>query len=36
LQDRVLSLEDQQLLDELTREGVPGTPVRCGEEGVVS
>jgi len=33
LQDRVLSLEDQQLLDELTREGVPGTPVRCGEEG---
>ncbi len=36
LQDRVLSLEDQQLLDELTREGVAGTPVRCGEEGVVS
>jgi tRNA (guanine37-N1)-methyltransferase len=36
LQDRVLSLEDQQLLDELTREGVVGTPVRCGEEGVVS
>ena len=36
LQDRVLSLEDQQLLDKLTREGVAGTPVRCGEEGVVS
>ena len=35
LQDRIFSLEDQQLLDELTREGVPGTPVRCGEEGVV-
>src|SRR5262245_32186157 len=32
LQDRVLSLEDQQLLDELTREGVRRTPVRCGEE----
>ena len=32
LQDRVFSLEDQQLLDELIREGVPGTPVRCGEE----
>jgi hypothetical protein len=31
-----LSLEDQQLLDELTREGVHGTPVRCGEEGVAS
>jgi hypothetical protein len=28
-----LSLEDQQLLGELIREGVPGTPVRCGEEG---
>ncbi|MDN5942977.1 MAG: tRNA (guanosine(37)-N1)-methyltransferase TrmD [Nitrospira sp.] len=36
LQDRVFSLEDQQLLDELTREGVPEPPVRCGEEGVVS
>jgi tRNA (guanine37-N1)-methyltransferase len=33
LQDRVLSLEDQQLLDELTREGVPVMPVRCGGEG---
>jgi tRNA (guanine37-N1)-methyltransferase len=33
LQDRVLSLEDQQLLEELTREGVRGMPVRCGEEG---
>jgi len=33
LQDRVLSLEDQQLLGEITREGVPGTPVRCGGEG---
>jgi tRNA (guanine37-N1)-methyltransferase len=33
LQDRVLSLEDQQLLDELTREGVPGMPVRSGGEG---
>jgi tRNA (guanine37-N1)-methyltransferase len=33
LQDRVLSLEDQQLLDELTREGVPGMPVRCEVEG---
>ena len=36
LQDRVLSLEDQQLLDKLTREGMAGMPVRCGEEGVVS
>ena len=33
LRDRVLSLEDQQLLEELTREDVQGTPVRCGEEG---
>ena len=33
LQDRVLTIEDQQLLDEITREGVPGRPVRCGEEG---
>ena len=33
LQDRVLSLEDQQLMEELTREGVRGMPVRCGEEG---
>ena len=33
LQDRVLSLEDQQLLGELIREGVPGMPVRCGGEG---
>jgi len=36
LRDRVFSLEDQQLLDELTREGVPEAPVRCGEKGVVS
>ena len=36
LQDRVLSLEDQQLLDELTREGVPVMPVRCGGGGIVS
>jgi len=35
IQDRVFSLEDQQLLDELTRDGVLGAPVRCGEEGVV-
>ena len=33
LQDRVLSLEDRQLLDDIIREGVPGMPVRCGEEG---
>lgn len=33
LRDRVLSLEDQQLLEELTREDVHGMPVRCGEEG---
>ena len=33
LHDRVLSLEDQQLLDELTREGVPVMPVRCGGRG---
>lgn len=33
LRDRVLSLEDRQLLEDIIREGVPGTPVRCGEEG---
>ncbi len=33
LQDRVLSLEDRQLLDDIIREGVPDMPVRCGEEG---
>jgi len=33
LHDRVLGLKDQQLLDELTREGVPVMPVRCGGEG---
>lgn len=29
---RNFSPEDRQLLDEIIREGVPGTPVRCGEE----
>ena len=28
-----LDLEDRQLLDDIIREGVPGMPVRCGEEG---
>jgi tRNA (guanine37-N1)-methyltransferase len=32
LRDRVLSLEDQQLLDVLIHEGVQGLAVRCGEE----
>lgn len=33
LKDRQFTMEDRQLLDEIIREGVPGTPVRCGEEG---
>lgn len=33
LKDRQLTLEDQQLLDDIIREGVPGVPVPCGEEG---
>jgi len=33
LKDRQLTVEDRQLLDDIIREGVPGTPVRCGEEG---
>jgi tRNA (guanine37-N1)-methyltransferase len=33
LKDRQISLEDQQLLDDIIREGVRGTPVPCGEEG---
>jgi tRNA (guanine37-N1)-methyltransferase len=32
LSDRLLSREDRALLDDIIREGVPGTPVRCGEE----
>ncbi len=31
LRDRVLNAEDRRLLDELIREGVGSTPVRCGE-----
>jgi tRNA (guanine37-N1)-methyltransferase len=33
LKDRQLTVEDQQLLDDIMREGVPGAPVSCGEEG---
>ena len=33
LKDRVFTVEDRQLLDDIIREGVRGTPVRCGEEG---
>jgi tRNA (guanine37-N1)-methyltransferase len=33
LKDRQLTIEDQQLLDDIIREGVPGAPVPCGEEG---
>ncbi len=33
LKDRQLTVEDQQLLDDIIREGVRGTPVPCGEEG---
>ncbi len=32
LKDRAFTVEDRQLLDDIIREGVPGTPVRCGEE----
>jgi len=32
LKDRVFTVEDRHLLDDIIREGVPGTPVRCGEE----
>ena len=31
LRDRILNAEDRRLLDELIREGVGSTPVRCGE-----
>jgi len=33
LKDRELIVEDRQLLDDIIREGVPGAPVPCGEEG---
>jgi tRNA (guanine37-N1)-methyltransferase len=33
LKDRQLTVEDRQLLDDIIREGVPGAPVPCGEEG---
>jgi tRNA (guanine37-N1)-methyltransferase len=33
LKDRELTVEDQQLLADIIREGVPGAPVPCGEEG---
>lgn len=33
LKARELNLEDRQLLDDIIREGVPGAPVPCGEEG---
>jgi tRNA (guanine37-N1)-methyltransferase len=33
LKDRQLTVEDQQLLEDIIREGVPGAPVSCGEEG---
>jgi len=33
LRDRQLTVEDRQLLDDIIREGVPGAPVSCGEEG---
>lgn len=33
LNDRVFTVEDRQLLDDIIREGVRSTPVRCGEEG---
>jgi tRNA (guanine37-N1)-methyltransferase len=33
LRDRELCEEDQQLLNDIVRESVPGAPVRCGEEG---
>jgi tRNA (guanine37-N1)-methyltransferase len=34
--DRQLTVEDQQLLDDIIREGVPGAPVPCGGGGVRS
>lgn len=33
LSGREFTIEDRELLDEIIREGVPGTPVQCGEEG---
>lgn len=33
IRDRVLTSEDQQLLNELISEGISTMPVRCGEEG---
>ena len=33
LKDRQLSVEDRELLQDIIREGVPGAPVPCGEEG---
>lgn len=33
LRDRVWNEEDRRLLDDIIREGVKRTPVRCGEEG---
>jgi tRNA (guanine37-N1)-methyltransferase len=33
LKDRQLTVEDRQLMDDIIREGVRGTPVPCGEEG---
>ncbi len=33
LRDRVFNEEDRRLLDDIIREGVRSTPVRCGEEG---
>lgn len=33
LRDRVLTSEDQRLLNELISEGISTMPVRCGEEG---
>ena len=33
LEDRQLTQGDRQLLDDIIREGVPGAPVPCGEEG---
>ena len=33
LKCREFTIEDRRLLDEIIREGVPSTPVQCGEEG---
>lgn len=33
LRDRVLNVEDQQLLNDIMREAVSDTPIQCGEEG---